>query len=134
MRGHVGQPVRIEEERALQPEEQVEQEREDGTEDHDRLRVALPVLLPGRVVADDAVEAALDRSEAEAPERRALGRVDPGHVEAERHAEHDQDDRVEDDLGDRDRAHKLLSAEECVAEVREDGQGDGEPEDLSRAH
>ena len=68
----------------LQPEQQIQEQREDGAEDDDRLRVALPVLLPGRVGADDPVEGVLDGPEAEAAsEDGALGGEDAGHVEAE---------------------------------------------------
>ncbi len=106
MRRHRRQVVRVEKEDVLQAEERVEEEREDGAEDEHRLRVALPVLLLGGIRADDPVEAALEGRQAEAP-AHGLGGVDASHVEAERQAEGDQDDRVEDRLGDGDRAHSF---------------------------
>ena len=60
--------------------------------------VALPVLLAFRVGADDAAEAALDATRSRSGPADALGRVDPRHADAERVAERDERDGVDDDL------------------------------------
>src|SRR5262249_47887396 len=78
------------------------------------------------------VEAALDARE---PADAELGRVDARHVDAERVAERDQDDRVDEDLGDSLAAHlEALPPKQRVDEVAEDGDRDGEPEDVGRRH
>src|SRR5262249_39109932 len=62
-------------------------------------------------------------------------RVDPGHEEAERVAERDQNGGVEDDLGPALAAHlETLPAEQGVDQVREDCQRDRQPECIGRRH
>ena len=51
----------------LQPEQRVEHDGEDGAEDEDGLRVALPVLVALGVDAEQAVEAALGNAEEAQP-------------------------------------------------------------------
>ena len=112
----------------------VQEQREDGAEDHDRLRVALPVLLAPGVGADEPVEAALERAEPEAAREAALGRVDTGHVEAEREPEDDEDDGVEDDLADpRSRSPELSPRNSAYRGTRR-RRARREPEEVRGAH
>ncbi len=122
---------------ALEAQKRVEEDREDGTEDQNCLRVALPVLVALGIDAEQAIEAAFGSAEEAQPAaaREATVGVHPGHVEAERVREHHEDDRVKDDLGDALPAHlELLPAEERVDEVDEDGDRDDQPEDVGRRH
>ncbi len=116
--------VRVEEEVALQAQHPVEEDDEGDREDDDGDPVLLPVLVEARVAAEQAEEAALD-------DVAALARVDARHPDAQRVAERDQDDRVDDDLRRCPGPSELLSAEERVDEIDEDGERDREPEGVA---
>ena len=80
----------------------VEDRREDHAEDQHGRGVTFPALVFGTAPAEQAEEGALHRIV-------ALGRVDPGHVAAERVGERDQHRRVEHYLADAFGGHQNRS-------------------------
>ena len=111
----------------LQAQQPVEEDAEADREDDHREAVLLPVLVGGRVAAEQAQERALD-------DVALLARVDARHPDAERIAQRDQDGRVDEDLADPLAHQSRLSAEQRVDEVDEDGERDREPERVAGSH
>ncbi len=89
---HAGQVIRVEEEVTLQAQQSVQEDAEGDREHDHRAAVLLPVLVARCVFAEQAEETALD-------DVALLARVHARHPDAERVAQRDEDDRVDEDLG-----------------------------------
>jgi hypothetical protein len=88
---HAGEVIGVEEEVTLEAQQPEEEDAEQDGEHEHRAAVLLPVLVDRRVAAEQAEKRALD-------DVALLARVDTRHPDAERIAERDENDRVNEDL------------------------------------
>ncbi len=103
-----GQVVRIAGQVRLQSLERVHDEDAEHVEHHRGDRVLLPRLFLIGPDPEQLVEQPLERTEHPLRDP-GLARIDPRHVRAQRDAERDEDDGVEDDLSDAGGGHCSFS-------------------------
>ncbi len=127
-RGDGTEVLRVEGQRALQPQEGIGQADREAREDDDRAGIALPGLLLLRAGTEQPVDGALDEAQVVHPSFE-----DRHHVSAEIAPDERQGDEKDDESPEE--AHlEPLRLEHGDAEVDEDQTRDREQDDLDGAH
>ncbi len=108
VRGHAGEPLRVQRQMPLQAQDGVEEQERRGAEGEERDRIGEPALAFVGPDPHEGVVAALNRLQNRI-EPGALALPDPGHIDAERPAEaHGEADR-QGDLGPSLNIHFAIS-------------------------